>query len=196
MLHDRTLPDGPDVLRFDALTIALHWLALVLLAALFATAWGRSLAEDAATAGLLLALHRACGVLLWMLTVARIAWRLTSGAAPSPSPPLPRPQRLAAAATQYALYALLIVQPILGLAHSLFRGKPFDLLVVTVPALVPRDADLSHRLHKLHEQAAWLMLALIGLHAGAALFHRFALRDHVLQSMLPWRGRPAGPAGE
>jgi cytochrome b561 len=186
--------DGAEAERFDRLTIALHWLALLLLVALFASAWARSLAEDAATAGRLLALHRACGLLLWALTVARIAWRVTR--ADRPQAPLPRAQRLAASATQFALYALLIAQPALGLAHSLFRGKPFDLLVATVPALVPRDADLSHRLHGLHEQAAWLLLALVGLHAGAALFHRFVLRDAVLQSMLPWRGRRPLSAGE
>jgi cytochrome b561 len=30
-------------------------------------------------------------------------------------------------------------------------------------------------------------MALIGLHAGAALFHRLVLRDSVLQRMLPRR---------
>jgi cytochrome b561 len=29
------------------------------------------------------------------------------------------------------------------------------------------------------------------LHILAALFHRFVLRDEVLQSMLPWRASPA-----
>jgi hypothetical protein len=32
-----------------------------------------------------------------------------------------------------------------------------------------------------------VLLGLIGLHILAALFHRFVLRDEVLQSMLPWR---------
>jgi len=193
---DRISRHRLDTERFDALSIALHWLALVLLVALFATAWGRSFAEDGATAALLLALHRSSGLLLWALTVARIAWRLTRGTQPAPLPPLPRAQRIAARVTQHALYALLIAQPLLGLAHSLLRGKPFDLLVVTVPALVARDAELSHRLHELHAQAAWLLLGLIGLHALAALFHRFVLRDRVLQSMLPWRGRAALPTGK
>jgi len=188
--------DGRDGERLDGPTIALHWLALLLLGLLFATAWARGLSADSASAGLLLALHRAGGLLLWALTVVRIVWRLTRGATLSPGASLPRVQRLAARGTQYALYVLLIAQPVLGLAHSLFRGKPFDLLVATVPALVARDAELSHRLHELHEQAAWLLLALVGLHAAAALFHRFVLRDRVLQSMLPWRGRSPLSLGE
>jgi cytochrome b561 len=40
-------------------------------------------------------------------------------------------------------------------------------------------------LEQVHETGAWLLLALIGLHAGAALFHALVLRDRVLQRMLP-----------
>jgi cytochrome b561 len=180
--------------RFDGTTIALHWLALLLVVLLFGTAWTRSFAEDAASADRLLALHRAAGVLLWVLTLARIGWRLTGGARVRLDLQLPRAQRVAARATEYGLLALLIVQPVLGLAHSLSRGRTFDLLVLTVPPLLPPNRAASHLLHELHEQAAWLLLVLIGIHAAAALFHRFAMRDRVLQSMLPvaQRGCAAG----
>jgi cytochrome b561 len=36
-----------------------------------------------------------------------------------------------------------------------------------------------------HEFGAKALIALIGLHAAAALFHQFVLRDDVLQRMLP-----------
>ena len=49
--------------------------------------------------------------------------------------------------------------------------------------------------HQIHSVSAWVLLGLIGLHILAALFHRFVLRDEVLQSMLPWRASStAGPA--
>ena len=185
-----------DGTRFDRTTIALHWLSLALIVLLFGSAWTRSLAEDAASADALLALHRAAGVLLWALTLGRIGWRLTRGARVAVDLALPRAQRIAARATHYCLYALLIAQPILGIAHSLTRGKSFGLVIVTVPPLLPRDRAASHLLHELHEQAAWLLLGLIGLHAAAALFHRFVLRDGVLQSMLPWRREASALAGE
>ena len=38
-----------------------------------------------------------------------------------------------------------------------------------------------------HAIGAKALMALIGLHAGAALFHRLVLRDGVLQRMLPRR---------
>src|SRR5207245_2019881 len=84
-MHEDTAEDGRTALppsRFDRITIAMHWLSLLLIAVLFATAWSRALAEDAATAGALLSLHRAAGILLWLLTAARLAWRFTAGARP------------------------------------------------------------------------------------------------------------------
>jgi cytochrome b561 len=42
---------------------------------------------------------------------------------------------------------------------------------------------------RLHEFGVWMLLALIGLHAAAALFHGLILRDGVLQRMLPRGGR-------
>jgi cytochrome b561 len=38
----------------------------------------------------------------------------------------------------------------------------------------------------IHGKLGWLLLALVVLHAGAALRHRFVLRDGVLRRMLPF----------
>jgi cytochrome b561 len=53
------------------------------------------------------------------------------------------------------------------------------------------NKPLTALFHEIHELSAWVLLGLIGLHIMAALFHRFILRDEVLQSMLPWRPRTA-----
>jgi len=39
--------------------------------------------------------------------------------------------------------------------------------------------------HEIHQIGALVLLSLIGVHALAALFHRFILKDNVLQRMLP-----------
>lgn len=180
---------GGEVARFDGATIAIHWITLLLIAALFASAWARALAEGGGQAAFLLWAHRSLGILVWLLTAARLAWRWTGGA----HPPLPAsvspPQRMAARATEYALYVLLLVQPLTGLGQSLFRGRPFDLFFGAMPALVARDRGLVRLFGDVHEEAAWLLLALIALHALAALAHRYLFRDGVLQSILPWRLR-------
>ena len=43
--------------------------------------------------------------------------------------------------------------------------------------------------HEVHALGAWALLGLVALHASAALFHHFALRDGVLRAILPGRGQ-------
>jgi cytochrome b561 len=54
-----------------------------------------------------------------------------------------------------------------------------------VPALLAPDPAIRSLFQEAHELGAQALLALIGLHTGAALFHGLVLRDGVLQRMLP-----------
>jgi len=56
--------------------------------------------------------------------------------------------------------------------------------LVTLPPLVDEDEDLGDSFAAYHEAGAWLLLAMVGLHAAAALFHHFVRRDTVLLDML------------
>ena len=57
----------------------------------------------------------------------------------------------------------------------------------SVPSIAPGDRALRRLVGGWHETAANLVLILAGLHAAAALFHHWALRDGVLRRMLPLR---------
>jgi cytochrome b561 len=192
-----TLPLQPQLTaspgRFDAISRALHWISAALIFALFASAWSLSLARDGDEAARLLTLHRSLGVTIWIVAVARLTWRLRF----APRPPLPRSlpaaQRLAAGVTEGALYVLMLVQPITGLIQSLARGKPFQLFIFEAPKVMARDKPLVGLFHEIHELTAWLLLALIGLHVAAALFHGLVRRDGVLRSMAPWPVRNPRP---
>jgi cytochrome b561 len=61
--------------------------------------------------------------------------------------------------------------------------KLFGLL--PLPLLVRPDADLADRLGDLHAATAWVLLALVAVHIGAALWHHAVRRDGVLAAMLP-----------
>jgi cytochrome b561 len=173
--------------RFDAVTIAMHWGTLLLLVVTFVAAWTLGRATDAATAEGCLLLHRSTGVLLWGLTLVRLGWKLSLGRAAALPPTIGGLQHAAARTTEYGLYALLVLQPITGFLQSAVLGKPFPLLGFTVPEILARDRALTKVFHNVHEVSAWALLALIALHASAALFHHFALRDGVLRAMLPRR---------
>jgi cytochrome b561 len=167
------------------LTIAIHWATLLLIIAMFVSAWMIGGATDSASAGRLLLLHRSTGVTVWLLTLSRLGWKLTRGRSPALPDTVGDLQRLAARANEYCLYGLLALQPITGFLQSTLHGKPFPLLWFSFPATVSRDRAWTKIFHEVHALGAWALLALVALHAGAALFHHFALRDGVLRAMLP-----------
>lgn len=170
---------------FDRVTIALHWTTVLLVLGLFAVGWSMSLAPDAATAGLLLTIHRTLGVSVWTLTAGRAVWRRTGARLPPFPASMPPIQRLAARLNEYGLYALLLAQPVTGALQSVYRGKAFALFLWQVPTVVGRDKALVHLFHQVHEWGAWALVGLIGMHAGAALLHGLVLRDGVFESMAP-----------
>jgi len=176
--------------RFDRISIALHWLTVLLVVAQFTTAWLREgLDHDTPLAAAILTVHRSSGVLTWTVGLVRLVWRHNFAYLPPFPPSMPRLQQIIAKANEYSLYALLFVQPITGLGRVLFRGHPFELFIWEVPVLFAPNPDVRNFFIGAHEFGAKALLALIALHAGAALFHRLVLRDGVLHRMLPWTAR-------
>jgi len=58
-----------------------------------------------------------------------------------------------------------------------------------VPALSGRDPELKAIAHDTHGTLFWVIVALVLLHAGAALWHHLVRRDETLDRMLPARLR-------
>jgi cytochrome b561 len=173
--------------RFDQISIALHWLTVILVATQFTTAW---LSDHTANyQAMLLSTHRSMGMLTWITVAARLVWRHGFAYLPPFPASMPTLQQRIAKLNEYALYAVLLVQPVTGLGNTLFHGRRFALLGLTVPALFTPDKAVSHVFESLHALGAWALVALIGLHAAAALLHWLILRDGVFQRMLPWTAR-------
>jgi cytochrome b561 len=94
--------------------------------------------------------------------------------------------RFAAHWSEYALYALLLIQPILGLLHTNAHGGRVNLFFLgQLPALIGQDPPLAKQFLAVHETVGLLLLGLIALHALAALYHHFWRRDDTLEAMLP-----------
>jgi superoxide oxidase len=135
-----------------------------------------------------LTVHRSLGVVTWAVAIVRLAWRFSYAYLPPFPLNMSKVQQRLAKASEYGLYAMLLFQPLTGLAQSVARGRHFMLFAWQVPSVMAGDKPLTALFHQIHALSAWVLLGLIGLHILAALFHRFVLRDEVLQSMLPWRG--------
>jgi cytochrome b561 len=99
---------------------------------------------------------------------------------------MPQAMRFAAHWSEYALYALLLTQPILGLLHTNAHGERANLFFLgELPALIERDPPLAKQFLVVHETVGLLLLGLIALHALAALYHHFWRGDDTLKAMLP-----------
>jgi superoxide oxidase len=186
----------PSRPSFDIVTITVHWISLLLVLAMIGTGLLYGLGENRPWAPPLLWAHRSLGVILWAITVVRLAWRLTRARIPGFPISMTRLQRLAARSSEYGLYALLLTQPVTGLAQTLWRGAPFELLAWTVPSIASKHFGYVVLFYAVHKVGAWCLIGLVSLHATAALFHHFVRRDTVLEAMAPLlrRHRQLDPA--
>jgi cytochrome b561 len=175
----------PNLRVFDPAMRFLHWLTLFLVAAIFVLAYSIDFASSGEEAVARTQLHRSFGVTLWVLTLGRLVWRQFARFPNLPAD-MPGPMRLGAQLSEYALYALLLIQPILGFLQTSARGDRVDLFFLgQLPALIGKDRPLARQLHEMHEMGGLLLLGLIALHATAALYHHFWRRDDTLAAMLP-----------
>ena len=183
--------DGdPETRVFDPAIRLLHWLTALLTAAVFALAFSIDFASSREAALALTELHRSLGASVWALTLARLAWRQFARFPNWPAD-MPQAMRRAAQASEYALYALLLTQPVLGLLQTNAHGERARLFFLgELPALIGRSRPLAAALMTAHRTVGLLLLGLITLHAAAALYHHFWRRDDTLAAMLPRRMRP------
>jgi cytochrome b561 len=54
-----------------------------------------------------------------------------------------------------------------------------------IPGVASSDRDLGHQIEDFHGTVGWIILAVAGLHASAALIHQYLWHDGVLRRMLP-----------
>jgi cytochrome b561 len=170
---------------FDSVTIAFHWATVLIVLAMFATAWLHARSHDAELKAILLQTHRSMGLTIWAMTVSRLVWRLTHAKLPPFASGMTRIHRAIVQISEYGLYALLLIQPMTGLGDTIFRGRGFAIFLWQIPPLIPTDAALRDAFQLAHQIGACTFGALVMGHAAAALFHHFVLRDDVLQCMAP-----------
>ena len=174
---------------YDRTAKAVHWTTLLLIAGVYMAVWASHVVGTKEQSALLVQLHRSMGLTILALTLFRLAWRWNARIPPLPAE-LPPFQKFAARVTEYIFYALLLLQPALGLLNTNARGRRVDFYFLgELPPVIGPDKVLAKQAMAAHEFVAYLLVALVALHAAAALFHHFVRRDNVLKAMLPGRRR-------
>lgn len=186
---------------YDGVAKTLHWLiALLVLALIVLGVVMTQVKIPIGTKFQIYQIHKSLGFTVLALMVLRVLWRLTHR-----PPPLPenmgRLERFGAHAAHLALYGLLISMPLSGWA--MVSSASFQVptkLYWTLPVphiealskLEPAARKPYEELFKMvHERLAWVIAALVLIHALAALRHHFIKQDDVLARMWP-RGRRRG----
>ena len=164
--------------------IAFHWITAVLVLIAFIMGPGGSEASVySAARDFDREIHEVLGLTVFGLTLLRLAWRAMN---PAPElPGAPEWMKRAARFVQGLLYVLLIVTPLTAISGAWLEGHPLTLGALgNVPPLLPKAHAMGQGIAEVHGYLGDAVLWIAGLHAAAALFHHFVLKDEDLLSML------------
>lgn len=129
--------------------------------------------------------HKEWGILVLGLVLLRVFWRATNVTPRFPET-LPYSQKLAARAVHLAFYGFMIILPLTGWLMSSAVGLQVSFFgLFLLPDLVPADPRLEQVLALSHEYLSYALIAAIGAHTAAALWHHFVHKDDILTRMLP-----------
>ena len=172
--------------RYSNVAIALHWLiAALVVANLFLGFFHESFGK-AATPWLMF-YHKAFGLTVLGLTLARLAWRL--GHRPPAFDPVLKGWEVGLARLIHALfYVALLAIPLSGwlLSSSSGRATDFYGLFDIAPLPVARSDAVHDVFEEAHELLGWLMLGLLALHIAGALKHHLEGHRQLIGRMAPF----------
>jgi len=174
--------------QFTPLSRLLHWLmaAMVLTMLCIGVAMIASLADYHT----LVSIHRPLGIAILILVVVRFVNRLVSRVPPFPAT-MSRAERLAATASEYTMYGLMFILPLVGWGMLSAARYPIVLYgPLHLPPILPHNIVLYAVLRKAHTILAYLFFLTFLAHFGAILFHTLIVRDGILKRMAPWNIGP------
>jgi cytochrome b561 len=164
--------------RYGSVAMTIHWLTAAIIVALFATGLLAAGQADPEAKLALLRFHVPLGAAVLALTALRMVWWWVVDSRPPLPADQPTWQKFMALAVHIALYLVILLLASSGIATLVLSGAlPAIIAGTTLP-------DLETVLPRVvHGVASKLMLGLLTLHIGAALYHQFIRRDHLLARM-------------
>ena len=176
------MPTISDVTGYTPLAKTFHWIIAALMALMFITIWIREETErDSPERAFWTDAHTSLGILIFVLTIARLATRL-----PAP-PPLERSElaNKAAKAIHGLLYLVTVLVPVSGFLRMTAKDRVTNFFGIGIPSPTgdaPSVYAVGKALHS--EPMEYIVLALIAAHVAAALWHHFIMRDATLRRMM------------
>jgi cytochrome b561 len=171
--------------HWGAVVITLHWLSALTVFGMFILGlWMTGLGYYDPWYHKAPSMHKGVGVLLFVVTVGRLAWRMSAGRPAELASHTPL-ERLAARLTHRAIYLLLFGVMASGYLISTADGRPIEVFGwFAVPATISGIEDQEEIAGAVHLTLAVTLIALSIIHMAAALKHHFIDRDRTLLRML------------
>jgi len=169
--------------RYGAGAVGFHWATFVLVVVvgilgLLHDSWPKR------TQAFWINVHAMLGLLSWLTLIARIWWRRRHRP-PSLPPGVGELSRRLSARMHWALYALMFVTPIVGVVTFIWHGRIFDFGLFRLDFGVPSNRAVFRPTEDIHGYLAYALFALAGMHAAAALWQHYFVRNGVLGRMWP-----------
>lgn len=175
--------------HYPKLSIALHWFTLLLMIAIYvAIEMHESLPRGHALRGPMEDWHIYLGVCLLPIAIFRAIVILRSNI-PAIVPPPPAWQHKLTLAVKAYLYVLMIGTPLIGWIMVNAEGHAVTLWGLALPTVVSASEGLADFASEAHELLGVSGYFFIGLHAIAALYHHYLVKDNTLRRMLPSASR-------
>jgi cytochrome b561 len=170
--------------QFVAFSRVLHWTMAVMVLTMLCI--GVAMVVSLGNYHVLVSIHRPLGIAILILVVVRFVNRLLNPPPPFPSS-MSRAERLAATASELAMYGLMLVLPLVG--WGMLSAARYPIVLhgsLHLPFILPHSAALYAVLRKAHTILAYLFVLTFMGHFGAILFHTLIVRDGLLKRMAPW----------
>lgn len=181
-----TRPTAAPPPRYGAVIASLHWIiALLMIAQVVFALSTEGLGRQDPLRVSLLNLHYSFGFLVFVLALARLAWRATHTAPPM-SPKFRRWEVMLAKANYVLLYAIMLAMPLTGYVTVAARGAAMPVFgLFEIPSLTGRDIALHQNAEGVHVILFFLLIAAFAAHVLGALKHVIFDKENVLVRIRP-----------
>ncbi|TQI80579.1 cytochrome b561 [Serratia fonticola] len=171
--------------KFASSQILFHWVIFILVVLTYAAMELKGFAAKGSDArALMKTLHYTFGVSVMILMLIRIILKVTHKD-PDIIPAPPHWQIVLSKAVHGVLYLLFISLPLLGVLSLYYGHVEWSFFSYSMPVANVENSVMQHNLKEIHEVIANVGYFIVGLHAAAAIFHHYIMRDNTLVRMLP-----------
>lgn len=169
-----------DDLHYGIVAVTIHWLSALLIIALLGSGFRASQTIDPLVKADILQFHAPMGITILVLTFARIVWWWRFDTKPATVGSAPHWQEFSAKAVHVLFYIIIIGMTASGIGMFVLSGA-VPILFGSAEGALPNFTQYLPRVP--HGLGARAMVALLVLHAGAALYHHFVKHDVTLKRM-------------